>query len=290
MSVFIMKLIAVTSMVIDHLGYFLFPRFTSQTVYFIMRSIGRTAFPIYCFLIVNGYEKTHDVKRYLSRLILFALVSQIPFVMCFDANPFPSGGGIHYALSCRWFVGLLMIPVVAVGWYCTVRKDASVLLPVLALTAGVSLLDFGGVRILSDELNVFYTLALGLSCVAVLDSALKPQRDMVKLLMQVLMLVCALYLIQNNADYRLPGVALIVCIWLARRSRLAQIAVILLWCVVEYILDSFPIYYFLCAALSILPVFLYNGKLGRPLKLAFYLIYPIHLFILGILTVHFTLV
>ena len=74
MSVFIMKLIAVTSMVIDHLGYFLFPRFTSQTVYFIMRSIGRTAFPIYCFLIVNGYEKTHDVKRYLSRLILFALV------------------------------------------------------------------------------------------------------------------------------------------------------------------------------------------------------------------------
>ena len=155
---------------------------------------------------------------------------------------------------------------------------------------GVSLLDFGGVRILSDELNVFYTLALGLACVAVLDSALKPQRDMVKLLMQVLMLVCALYLIKNNADYRLPGVALIVCIWLARRSRLAQIGVILLWCVVEYLLDGFRIWYFLCAALSVLPIFLYNGKLGRPLKLAFYLIYPIHLFILGILTVHFTLV
>ena len=289
MSEFVMKLIAVCSMIIDHLGYFLFPRFASQSVYFVMRSLGRIAFPVYCFLIVNGYEKTRDVKRYLSRLILFALISQIPFVMCFDANPFPMGGGLHYALGCRWFVGLLLIPVAGIGWYTTVRRDASVLLPVLALIAAVSRLDFGGVRIFSSELNVFYPLALGLACVALLDSAAKPERDTVKLLMQLLALVSALYLIGDNADYRLLGVALIVAIWLARRSRLSQIVVILLWCAVEYVLGGLPVYYFLCALLAIVPVFLYNGELGRPVKSAFYLIYPIHLAVLGILTVHFTL-
>ena len=44
-----------------------------------------------------------------------------------------------------------------------------------------------------------------------------------------------------------------------------------------------------CALLAIVPVFLYNGELGRPVKSAFYLIYPIHLAVLGVLTVHFTL-
>ena len=290
MTVFWMKLIAVFSMLTDHIGYFLFPRFASQDVYLAMRAVGRIAFPIYCYLIVNGYEKTRDVKRYLSRLLLFALISQIPFVLLFDANPFPSGTGFAFSLSSRWFVCLLLIPVVGIGWYTTVRQDLSVLLPLLALAVGVSKLSCCGVRILSDELNVFYTLALGLACVAVLDSALKADRDWVKLLMQVLMLVSAIYLIRNNADYRLPGAALIVCLWITRRSRLSQIVVILLWCVVEYIVARHPVTYFLCAVLSILPVYLYNGRQGRPLKSMFYFIYPVHLAVLGILTVHYTLI
>ena len=84
--------------------------------------------------------------------------------------------------------------------------------------------------------------------------------------------------------------ALILSLWLTRGSALSQVAVILLWCAVEYIVGRMPVAYFIAAALAAVPVFLYNGKLGRPLKTAFYFFYPVHLAVLGILTVRLTLV
>ena len=289
MSVFWMKLLAVVSMVIDHIGVFLFPRFVSHDVYLIFRSIGRFAFPVYCFLIVNGSQKTGDVKRYLTRLIAFAVISQIPFVMTFDANPFPAGGGLHFAPAYRGFLCAAMIFAACAAWFAAVRPGTSVLWVLLALGAAVCRVDYDGVRLLSGELNVFYTLALGLACVCLLDAALKPERDVVRLLLQALGLFAAFFLIRENADYGAMGVVLIVSLWLTRGSRLSQAAVLLIWCGIKYYKADGDYRYFLCAALSLLPVLLYNGRLGRPMRSAFYLVYPIHLAVLGALTVYYTL-
>ena len=73
----ILKLIAVIAMVIDHIAWAFIP-FNSIAGQ-IMHVIGRLTAPIMCFMIAEGYYKTHNVKKYAQRLGIFALISHIPY-------------------------------------------------------------------------------------------------------------------------------------------------------------------------------------------------------------------
>ena len=75
MSVFILKIIAIISMLFDHAGYILYDGFSW------MNYIGRFAFPIFAFLITEGYTHTRNLKKYFLRLLLFAFLSQIPYTL-----------------------------------------------------------------------------------------------------------------------------------------------------------------------------------------------------------------
>jgi hypothetical protein len=72
-TVFHIKLIAITAMVIDHVGLYFFPDIS------IFRIIGRLAFPLFAWLIANGAYYTKNHTKYLLRLGLFAGISQIPY-------------------------------------------------------------------------------------------------------------------------------------------------------------------------------------------------------------------
>ena len=89
-----LKLIAVISMLCDHaairlLAYGLIPALYvagKDTVaecwnqaFWILRSVGRMAFPIYVFLLTEGFCHTRNRRRYALRLGVFALISEIPF-------------------------------------------------------------------------------------------------------------------------------------------------------------------------------------------------------------------
>lgn len=75
MSSFVLKIIAVITMFIDHIGYAIFGKFS------FFNYIGRIAFPIFAFQISEGYAHTKDLKKYFLRLFIFAIVSQIPFML-----------------------------------------------------------------------------------------------------------------------------------------------------------------------------------------------------------------
>ncbi len=89
-----LKLIAIITMLIDHVAAAVIVRillsghWTEELyeVYRIMRTIGRLAFPIFCFFLVEGFEHTRDRKKYALRLFLFALISEIPFDLAFSAR------------------------------------------------------------------------------------------------------------------------------------------------------------------------------------------------------------
>ena len=73
-------------MTIDHIGYIFIP--SDTTTYMVFRCIGRIAFPIFCFLIVEGFHHTKSPINYLIRLLIFALISEVPFDLAFFNNIF----------------------------------------------------------------------------------------------------------------------------------------------------------------------------------------------------------
>jgi len=67
------KLIAVITMMIDHIGFIFFPQYT------ILRIIGRIAMPLFAFSIARGFFYTNNKGKYFTLMILFAAISQVPF-------------------------------------------------------------------------------------------------------------------------------------------------------------------------------------------------------------------
>ena len=86
-----LKVLAMAIMLIDHTASFLLRYYppvtrawfqigsTSYSLYRVMRDVGRSAFPIFCFLLVEGFLHTHDRFKYGRNLLIFACISEIPW-------------------------------------------------------------------------------------------------------------------------------------------------------------------------------------------------------------------
>lgn len=80
MNSFQLKIIACILMAIDHIGAIIY---TDNDLY---RVIGRLSFPIFAFLLTEGYMHTKNLKKYFLRLFIFAIIPQIPYSLAFGMD------------------------------------------------------------------------------------------------------------------------------------------------------------------------------------------------------------
>ncbi len=138
MSSLVLKIIAIIAMALDHVGFFLYdPEIPySYELHLIFRIIGRIAMPIFCFMIAEGFRKTRDPYRYAARLAIAALISEIPYNLCFFNGTPVALGSLNVMFSLLlgllglilykfildktklWFVAILaLIPICLAAHY-----------------------------------------------------------------------------------------------------------------------------------------------------------------------------
>lgn len=160
----VLKWLAIITMFIDHIGasllevyvmdaygnspYHGFRRFSYEKIMacyqldMILRCIGRLAFPIFCFLLVEGFMHTRNVKKYALRLGLFCLISELPFNLAFQGKLFaPQYQNVFFTL----LLGLLGI------WGCSYfREKKQWIFAVLSLV-----LAAGAAELLQTDYSAF---------------------------------------------------------------------------------------------------------------------------------------
>ena len=95
-----LHILAMTFMLCDHLWATVIPGNNWLTC------IGRLAFPIFAFMLVEGYFHTRNLKKYALRLLIFALISEIPFNLMYISSPFYL---LHQNVILTLLIGLGMI-------------------------------------------------------------------------------------------------------------------------------------------------------------------------------------
>ncbi len=237
-SSFTLHILAMFFMVIDHLC------FTVVAGQDWMAWVGRLAFPIFAFMIAEGYAHTRNVKKYMKRMLIFALLSEIPYnllTIAFPINPF--------------------------------------------------------------QQNVLWTFLLALLCMALIDRIRAKFEDKKWIaLFAILLVIGCFYLLAAIlfVDYKGMGLLTVLVFYLFRGEKhyhrlLQLIAMVLLHVVffkgqtVTLSLAAFRFEMPLqgISVLSLIPIWLYNGERGfdnKWIRIAFYAFYPVHMLILGLLS------
>ena len=142
MTSFALKMIAIVSMLLDHLAV-VFPDYL--LLWF--RGVGRLAWPIFAYLLAEGFRHTKSPEKFLIRLFAFALISEIPYDLAMgNTISFTANTNIFYTL----FLGGMAIFLCKrfkerYGWRTMAVLGA--ILPTASL-AEVLTADYGGLGVL----------------------------------------------------------------------------------------------------------------------------------------------
>lgn len=215
-------------------------------LYTVLRAVGRTAFPIFAFGIAEGYQHTRSRGRYWFRLLLLAVVSQLPF------------------------------------WLVT-RRDLNAHRNLHLLYGQIFSYKITGTSPL--WLNTVFTLAAGLLAIVVVDRLTRPvpgnwrgghrPAAILRVAAAAAFTAGLCWAADEwlHVDYGWEGVLLVLLFWLTREHRLAgTLGGWILLCV------SSPSELYSIGGFLLIQC--YNGKRGRQCRSLFYWFYPVHLLVL----------
>ncbi len=239
MSITVLKTIAAAAMLIDHLAACFAP--VNTPVYNVGRCIGRIAFPLFAFAIVEGYVHTKSLKNYFLRLAALAVVSEVLF-------------DLRRSLE---FSKILGLPFgFESGFYGFTPVNTTFL--------------FSGQ-------NTIFTLILALAAVALIDMLRRRYMDrpLIYNTLGVITIVgTGLIAEVILCDYSSLGVLLVLVFYFFRNNRFMITLGVAAWIVVHFSLgDPKEI----AAALALIPILLYDATKESRAKKLFYIYYPAHL-------------
>jgi TraX protein. len=255
----------------------------------IMRFIGRIAFPIFCFLLIEGFLHTHNKLKYAGRLALFAFISEIPFDLALHRKLFYFG---YQNVFFTLLIGLLVL----MGFeYVKGSWKEQKWLPTLALF-GTAALGTSISYCISIVLKIYNSTFASNNAVILLNQT---EYIMIAIIFTILSLIIFLINIKRKslqtASIRfaelailITGIALagllktdysgfgVITIAIMYRFRQSHFKSMLSGCITLTIMSLGE---FTCF-IDILLAYSYNGKRGLNLKYIFYVFYPAHLLIL----------
>ena len=146
-----LHILAMTFMLMDHLWATLLPAQEWLTC------VGRIAFPIFAFMAVEGYFHTHNLKKYLLRMLIFAVISEVPFDLMY--------GGTWFYPVHQNVIWTLMMGLAGIYLMETVRKKKSTFVYILVsaivvilggLLGTLSMVDYYGIGVLTVFIFYFF--------------------------------------------------------------------------------------------------------------------------------------
>lgn len=227
-----LKLIAIIAMTIDHVTDIFYPGFPAQPLPVVLHLIGRLTAPIMWFFVCEGFYYTRNVKKYMFRMFLFALLSHFAYCFAFGIDFIPLRTGIF------------------------------------------------------NQTSVMYPLFISVVVLWLQNKEKRMNRYLKYILVFVLILSAF------PADWSCIAVLAILNMYKKRGDLKGQMKEIAFW-VFFYGLVAFffvsKIYAFeLVGVLLIYPLLkMYNGEKGKAdwMKMFFYIYYPLHLIIVGIIRI-----
>lgn len=255
----------------------------------IMHFIGRMTFPIMLFILIEGFKYTRNVKKYIRNMAIFALVSEIPYNLAFDNKLFVAGKYIPYLEGQNVFITLTfcLITLVLIKKIMTAEHIPAflkILGSISPILFSFLFTSFAFKRYYSGFIGIPVTFQLICICSAIIVLAYlfvcrKLSHEQLERINVCILTVTFMAFITFlfDCDYRVFGIIAVALMYLFRENKTKSFCS---GCAMLTAVSYFEIGAFMAAPI----IRSYNGKRGLSLKYLFYIIYPLHLIVLWLLS------